>query len=142
MSREISAIRPRRFPLVEANGRPKEHAPEHKTNSFDQGLGKMPSEKSTALPNATGYLKMDSYHHYRAMILAASLPDEPQISIDSPTADHPFAAGYTDIDQQIIDRAAELCGFAATKLGSKRSVENDFVHKISPHNANSGKHPK
>ena len=138
MAREISKLRPRRYPVTEA----KIKIDIDKSEKGQQGFGKMSPDHAAAIPHATGYLGMDSYHHYRAMLLAASLPDEPKISISSPTADHPFSAGYSDWDQQIIDRAAQLCGFPGKKLGSRYSEEPEHINRSSPANHNSGKHPK
>ena len=137
MDRIISAPRPRRFDVME------DKRSENLDGGFEnseQSFGHMAPHHASAIPNATGYLKMNSYDHYRAMVFAASLPDEPKISDSSPTADHPFSAGYSDWDQKIIDRAAELCGFPGKKLGSRYSEEMPEIHKHSPTNHNSGIH--
>ena len=140
MAREISALRPRRYAVTEA--KKIDIGDDSTATGKGQGLGQMANDHAAPIPHATGYLGMDAYHHYRAMLFAASLPDEPNINISSPTADHPFSAGYSDWDQKIIDRAAQLCGFPGTKLGSRHSEEPEHIHKNSPVNHNSGKHPR
>jgi hypothetical protein len=80
------------------------------------------------------------YQHYRMLIMAASQPDTPTVTPTGPTGEHPFSVGYSDVDQDIINRTAKLCGFEARKLSDGRSSEPDGVHKNSPVNHNSGKH--
>ena len=125
--RPISGSRSKRFPILE-------------TSIVDgQGKGKLRPDHSSVIPNASWYPTMDTYGHYRAMVFAASLPDEPKIAQSSPVADHPFSAGYSEWDQKIIDRAAQLCGFTPAKLADRYSKEPDDIHKISPNNHNSGR---
>lgn len=122
----ISPMRERRFPLLE--------------KTFDSGPGKLSKYHADAIPNASWYPKMDAYGHMRAMVLAASLPDEPRIASGSVTQDHPFSVGYSQADQDIIDKAARLCGFSPAKLSNGYSSEEENIHRHSPVNHNSGKH--
>jgi hypothetical protein len=124
--REISEMRPKRFSIRE------------NTDSFGQGKGKLNPAHSKAIPNASWYPGMAAYDHYRTMVMVASLPDEPKIATASPVQDHPFSAGYSDADQQMIDTAAKLCGFKPAKLSSRYSQESEGVHKHSPVNHNGG----
>lgn len=134
--REISKLRSRRFPVTEAK------QDMMVADNSGQGEGKLNADTATALPNAAWYPEMTAYGHYRALVMAASLPNEIGFSKSSPVSDHPFSAGYSDWDQKIIDRAAQLCGFSAAKLSDRYSGEPKDVHKASPTNHNSGKHPK
>ena len=104
------------------------------------GPGKFEDDHLSAMTNPTHYPTMDAYGHMRAMTLCASLPDEPKLSGSSATEDHPFSAGYSEWDQKMINRAAQLCGFPARKLGTGYSKEGADVHSTSPVNHNSGKH--
>ncbi len=127
--RELSKLRSRRF-VSESNGN---------ANANDKSLSK---NAAAAIPNATSYKGGDAYFHYRALVMAASLPDPPRIPAYSFTEDQPFSVGYTDADQEMIDAAAKLCGFPGKRISSSKSKEGDDVHKISPTNNNSGKHPR
>jgi hypothetical protein len=122
MERPISPMRAKRFVIKEG-----------------EGSGKLSNDDKAAIPNAAWYPKMDVYGHYRAMVLAASLPDHPTIPPYGPMADHPFSAGYSVADQQIIDMASKLCGFPPTKLSDKDSKESEHVHKVSPVNGRAHK---
>jgi hypothetical protein len=104
--------------------------------------GSIEPEAAAGLPSPTTYNNGDQYFHMRAMVLAASLPDEPKISAYGPYEDNAFSIGYTQADQDIIDRAAALCGRVGKKLGSKNSLEMPEIHRHSPNNHNSGKHPQ
>ncbi len=126
--REISPMRLKRFPLVEKN----KGADLVNANAKGQKSGKLNKDHAAAMPNVQWFPTMTPYRHMRTMILAASLPDAPQIAVDSPIADQPFSIAYTDADRDIIDRAAKLCGFDSVKLSDKHSRESDEVHKISP----------
>ena len=74
--RKISESRKRRFSLQEGDG-----------------TGKMNSAHKGAIPNASWYPSMDVYGHYRAMVMAASLPDEPKIPAYGPMADQCLFTG-------------------------------------------------
>jgi hypothetical protein len=128
MERTVSPLRKKRYPLVEDK---------HESG----GDGKLRPDHAKAMPNATWYPTMSAYGHYRAMILAASFPDEPKIGKSSISADHPFSAGYSSADQDMINRAAKICGFAPRKLSNSASAESDEIHNHSPNNHNSGIHP-
>ena len=128
MLRVISKLRPRRFPIAEGN-----------TIIGDQGKGHLSKDHADAMPGAMWFPEMTPYHHMRSMVIAASLPDEPKISVSSPVADQPFSVPYSDWDAEIIKRAAKLCGFTPTNLTDRRSKEPDDVHKISPVNHNAGR---
>ena len=131
--REISKLRPRRFPLSESKE-------DMMISSDSDGLN-LGHDHAKSMPNAVTYPTMDSYGHYRSLVMAASLPNETGFPPESFSQDHPFSAGYSSWDQKIIDRAAELCGFKARKLSDGYSKEADEVHKVSPNNHNGGKHP-
>jgi hypothetical protein len=133
--REITKLRPRRFPVTEG----KEDM--MVVGSSTDGKS-MSHDHAKSMPNAVTYPTMDSYGHYRSLVMAASLPNETGFPPESFSQDHPFSAGYSDWDQKIIDRAAELCGFKARKLSDGYSKEADDIHRASPTNHNSGKHPK
>ena len=113
--REITKLRKRRFPIMEADG-----------------TGNMNKDTAGAIPNASWYPKMDVYGHYRSMVMAASFPDPPKIPPYGPMADHPFSAGYSQADQDIIDSAAKLCGFPVSKISKNDSIEPVEVHRVSP----------
>ena len=125
--RQSSEMRTRRFPISEGQ------------STSVEGEGHLSQDHSKAIPNAQWYPEMSPYGHMRALVLAASFPDEPKIAKSSPVSDHPFSAGYSDWDQKIIDMAAKMCGFGARKLGDRFSSEPDDIHKASPVNHNSGK---
>jgi len=131
MAAKISEMRARRYPLTEAQ-KPNE----------EMKLGKLHADHSAVMPNPQWFPTMSPYGHMRAMVLAASLPDEPSIANSSPVADHPFSAGYSEWDQKIINRAAQLCGFSPRKMGDKTSVEPEHIHRHSPVNHNSGRRIK
>jgi|ERR1039457_244369 hypothetical protein len=133
--REISPMRPHRFSVAES----KEDMMVADNDSGGQGEGKLNPDHSSALPNAAWYPEMTPYGHMRSLVMAASLPNEPKMSKSSPVSDHPFSAGYSDWDQKIIDRAAQLCGFTPAKLSNRYSQEQEEVHKISPVNSKSHK---
>ena len=129
--REISKMRALRFPVYENK---------QDMMVIGDGTGKnMGHDHAKSMPNAVTYPTMDSYGHYRSLVMAASLPNETGFPPESFSQDHPFSAGYSFWDQKIIDRAAELCGFKARKLSDGYSKEADEVHKVSP--VNSGAHP-
>ena len=134
--REISKLRTRRFPIAESS------QDMMVVDNSGQGEGKLSADSAAAIPNASWYPEMTSYGHYRALVMAASLPNEIGFSKSSPVSDHPFSAGYSDWDQKIIDRAAQLCGFKAAKLSDRYSSEPKDIHRHSPVNHNSGRHPK
>jgi len=130
--REISKLRPRRFPVNEAK-QDMMVADNEITNGLD-------SDQSAALPNARWYDGGTPYFHYRAMVMAASLPNPPKIGVSSFSQDMPFSSGYTQADDDIISAAAKLCGYPGKRLSNSRSMESDEIHKVSPNNHNSGKH--
>ena len=140
MNTRISRLRERRGPVLEAAKKsaagPK--SPNLQNNSFSDE-GKLNPDHSASLPNASWFPGMSGYAHMRAMILAASYPDNPGIGPSSPVSDHPFSAGYTHQDQEMINHAAVQLGYQPKKLGNKYSEEPDTTHKISPTNHNSGK---
>lgn len=113
-----------------------------KDDSHRHKEGKLSKDTAKSLPNATYYPTMDTYGHMRAMVLAASLPEEPSIPSSSVVRDHPFSIGYSSADQDIINKAAKLCGYPVRPMSDKYSKEPDHVHRTSPINHNSGKHPK
>ena len=137
--RILSELRSRRAPMFEAvaSDNLKDGA-----NNSRSSKGKMHPDHSAALPNAKWYPEMSIYGHYRALVNCASLPNLPDIASSSPVSDHPFSAGYSVEDQKMIDIAAKLAGFEARKLGTGYSSEGENIHKASPTNHNSGKHPK
>jgi len=124
LMKHLSELRERRFPLKEEDGR------------NDETLGK---NNSLAMPNATAYPHGDSYFHYRAMVMSASLPDTPKIPPYSFTADQPFSIGYTQADNDMIAAAAKLCGYPGKTLSGPKSTESEEIHRHSPVNHNSGK---
>jgi hypothetical protein len=101
----------------------------------------IPSQ-AEAIPNLTVYPHGDQYFHMRTMVLAASLPEEPKISAYSQYEDNPCSVGYTKEEQQMLDRAAALCGHPGKRKSSSTSVESPEIYKMSPCNHNSGKHPQ
>jgi len=121
--RELSPIRPRRYPLSEAAKKEK-----------------MSNEYKAVVSNATTYPNMDAYGHYRSMMMVASLPDEPQMAPASYTKDNPFTAAYTPIERDMIDNAARLCGYEVKQISNSYSQEPEHVNKNSPVNHNGGKH--
>jgi len=120
--RDLSPMRTRRFPLSESK----------KDQNKGQRRGRLNKDHADAMPNAAWYPTMTPYSHMRSMVVAASLPNEDNISISSPVADSPFSVAYTSADYDIISRAAKLCGFPAIKLSDKHSKESDEVHRVSP----------
>jgi hypothetical protein len=126
MKKELSPMRERRFPLVESKA----------------SVEKMDKDEAAAIPNAATYPTMDSYHHYKTMTMAASLPDDPHMAPSGYTQDHPFSAAYTDIEKMMIFKAAKLCGFPAKEISDSYSSESESVNKRSPANHNSGINPK
>lgn len=129
--RIISELRSRRAPMFESEDRVRDNSLSSKTN--------MHPDHSGAIPNAQTYPEMSSYGHYRALMYVASCPDTPAISKDSFSQDHPFSAGFSKEDQDMINMSAKLCGYAPRKLGNGYSTESDTVHKQSPVPHNSGK---
>lgn len=105
-----------------------------------EGTGKLNQNHEDSMPNPAWHPEATTYMHYRMGLQMASLPDKPAISPMGPIGDHPFSAGYSDEDQEIINRAAKLCGFTPRKLGKTHSSESEDTHKISPVNHNSGVH--
>lgn len=140
MERKISPIRTRRMEVLgeakHTDNRKNEDSIKNNSGSSD---GKLNSEQAAAIPHATDYPEMTAYSHMRAMVMAASLPNPPAISSKSTVQDHPFSAGYSDADQDMINSAAKLCGFLPRKLGSRYSEESPEIHRASPTNHNSGK---
>jgi hypothetical protein len=106
----------------------------------DKSSGTLNSDAVAAMPNARWYDGGTPYFHYRAMVMAASLPEPPKINASSFTQDMPFSSGYTQADDDIISAAAKLCGYSGKRLSNSRSLETGDIHKISPCNHNSGKH--
>jgi hypothetical protein len=131
--RVISEMRKRRFSLPEAKQ-------DMMVSDGDTG-GSLNSDHAAALPNARWYDGGTPYFHYRAMTLAASLPDTPKIGVSSFSQDMPFSSGYTQVDDDIISAAAKLCGYPGKRLSNSRSIEGEDIYKSSPVNHNSGKHP-
>jgi len=136
-SRVISKLRARRFSLEES----KEDMMVVDPNDGQDG-GKLNSDHADALPNARWYDGGTPYFHYRAMVMAASLPNPPKINASSFSQDMPFSSAYTQEDDDIISMAAKICGFPGKRLSNSRSTEGTDIHKKSPTNHNSGKHPK
>lgn len=100
---------------------------------------KISAEQADAIPNLTVYPHGDQYFHMRSMVMAASLPEEPKIAAYSSYEDNPCSASYTEVEQQMLDRAAALCGHPGKRKGSSASIESSDIHKISPCNHNSGR---
>lgn len=133
-SKAISEMRKMRAPMFESEN-------EVVKNNSKTSKNKMHPDNSSALTNPTVYPEMSSYGHYRALIYAASCPEKPAISSDSFAQDHPFSAGFSKEDQQMIDMSAKLLGYKPRKLGTGGySTEPNTVHKNSPCPHNSGKH--
>jgi hypothetical protein len=120
----ISELRSRRFEVIE-----------------EVQHGSIESNQSSSMPNPTSYPHGDQYFHMRSMIMAASYPDEPKIAPYGPYEDTAFSAAYTKEEQDMIDRASAICGHPGKKLGSKKSEESPDIHRHSPVNHNSGRHP-
>jgi len=131
--REISKLRSRRFPVVES-AQDMMVADNNTNTALDSDLG-------AAMPNARWYDGGTPYFHYRAMVMAASLPNPPKIGVSSSSQDMPFSSGYTQADDDIISAAAKLCGYPGKRLSNSRSIESDEINKNSSINHNSGKHP-
>lgn len=94
-----------------------------------------------SMPNPTLFPSAGNYYDlYRLGVHFAKQPDHNPDSPSGPVGEHPFTASYTDEEQEIVNRAAKLCGFKPRKLGSKYSEEGEDVHKHSPVNHNSGMH--
>ncbi len=94
----------------------------------------------TMFPTAGNY-----YDLYRLGVHFATHPDHAKIHGSSPSAsgpvgEHPLTNAYTDEDQEIVNRAAKLCGFTPRKLGGKYSKESDDIHRHSPVKHNSVVH--
>jgi hypothetical protein len=131
--REIFKLRPRRFPVSESK---------EDMMVVDNSMSSkthMHPDQAGAMRNPTTYPEMSSYGHYRALMYVASCPNKPAISKDSFSQDHPFSAGFSKEDQDMINMAAKLCGYAPRTLGTGYSTEPETVHKLSPVNHNSGK---
>ena len=119
MNRVISPLREKRFPLTEG-GTGETH-------------GGMHQDHVATMPHPTAYPQADQYYSfYRMSIHAASYPDKSHINAVTDVADNPLGAAYTDIEQEMIDNAAKLCGYAPKKLDKYGSREPDDIHKISP----------
>ena len=131
--RELSKLRSRRFPVNEN----KQDMMAVDTEGHSEG--KLADDTAAAIPNARWYDGGTPYFHYRAMVMAASLPNPPKMNVSSFSQDMPFSAGYSQEDDEIITAAAKLCGYPGKRLSSARSIESDEIHKISPTNHNSGK---
>lgn len=109
----------------------------------EDGTGKLNPDHAAVIPNAKFYPGIGAYGHYRFGLTMAGIPyakDHPDISPYGPMGENPFSAAYSDEDQQIIDLASRICGFAPKSLSSNRSKEPDDVCKASPVNHNSGHH--
>ena len=133
MEREISKMRARRFPIHESK--------EDMMVAGEVDDSSLSPDLASALPNARWYDGGTPYFHYRAMTLAASLPNTPKIGVASFSQDMPFSSGYTQADDDIISAAAKLCGYPGKRLSNSRSIEGEGIYKSSPVNHNSGKHP-
>jgi len=93
-----------------------------------------------ALPGATstGVSPGDSgptnfYWKYRAGLAASFSPDSSDtFTPGGPAHDDMVMVGYSDVDQQIIDKAHKLMGWTKKKMAGRGSKESDDVHKTSP----------
>ncbi|VVC05206.1 Uncharacterised protein [uncultured archaeon] len=121
LNRELSPMRDKRFPILEDHG----------------GLH---ADAASVMQNLTAYPRADGYYdYYRMSIHAASFPDEPHISPTTDVGNNPLTTGYTDVEQDMMDKAARYCGFRPKRLGTRHSEEPDYVNRKSPVNHNSGR---
>jgi hypothetical protein len=110
-------------------------------NESLDGTGVLQPEHNAVIKNADWFPTAGTYQHYRMLVVAASQPDVSQgASPAGPTADHPFSVGYSEADQEIINRTAKLCGYEVRKLSDYKSREPKTNHTASPVNHNSGRH--
>lgn len=70
------------------------------------------------------------YHAYRFGMALAGSPDT-KTSKEGPTGGDFLTISYTDGDSKILKTAAKQMGFKSSRIGSKKSVELDDVHKLS-----------
>lgn len=88
-----------------------------------------------SLSNVTSYPYLDNNNHpylaYRFGIALAKSPN-PISDHEGPIGSEFTTIGYSDADQEIIDKARKEFGITPRKHSTKGSVENDSVNRTSP----------
>lgn len=73
----------------------------------------------------------DPYRAYRFGITMAGAPD-PQQSTSGPIGGNFVTSSYTNGEDEILNSAAKQMGVSRSSIASKKSVELDDIHKVSP----------
>lgn len=87
--------------------------------------------KST-LPHGRQFHGADQYYDfYRLGIMAAGMPDH-DAPTEGPALDVPTAWAYSDVDEEMINSAANKMGYSNKILVQRGSKEPDGTHTVSP----------
>lgn len=102
------------------------------------GMQDIAPEAEAALPNAQTFASMNSstgsaYMNYRMGIALAGAPDYPtKMAADNWIGGDPLLAPYTDVEQEMVNAAAQAVGGGQSqKWSGNRSKEIDGVNKQS-----------
>lgn len=88
----------------------------------------------SAVPNINSFPQLDNsnpYELYRFGVALAGSPDFPTPK-EGPTSSNLVTIGYSDADQEIIDRAASQFGLNQKHISGKKSKEVEGTGKTSP----------
>ena len=98
------------------------------------GTKKLRKTSIKSLPNAEKWPELDNsspYHAYRFGVALAGAPEH-DMDRDGPTGQSMMTVGYTDADEEILNRAGRNLGFKSKKLSSDGSLENDKTNTCTP----------
>ena len=87
-----------------------------------------------ALPNARRWPDLDNsspYHAFRFSVAMAGSPNE-DMPLDGPIGQKLVTIGYTDADEEIIERTGKMLGFKSQEISTKGSEELPSADTTSP----------
>jgi len=105
----------------------------YEANSLNQNAKDSIPNASSAGVSPGEHGPTNFYWKYRAGLAASFSPDvSDTFTPGGPAHDDMVMIGYTDADQEIIDKSHKLMGWTKKKISNGRSKESDDVYKVSP----------